>query len=327
MKHLYDEDAINNDQIDITGFLKGLWQENSAEAFNNLNRIRTALWRMDLEGFATYVYFPNFHTLNSEHDLANGKGKYRADLNNTEVKIKITVKGYDYIVEELRKRQQDDLNSNIIATNISLQDANNSTQDLNAETKKYFKKANNSTRAIVALTSIGALIALISAVISIIALTSNHKQFIIETTPYLQIDDISDSLKPGQPVTVYYKILNLGKDQAKLISGDYGIFTDTSCDLTPFETHPDFKPKPIILNSYSIKESPYKGIWTAQIPLDLTAYDGIMNKKYFIFFFAKIKYINLVTGQPRLYYFNVQIYQQPKWGVQFLYNENADSKK
>lgn len=213
------------------------------------------------------------------------------------------------------------LNQNIIETNESLQRANTSTGELNTETKKYYKKANSSTRAIIWLSSVGAFISLISATVASIALINNHKQFVIETTPFLQITNIVDTpLASGLPVKIRFLIQNLGKDQAKIDSAEFYMRLQKFIDPVPFLNIEN--PKAVKINAYSIKESPYFGVTTSDQLLDSATYDSIIQKNYSVYFFGLVHYTNLVNGAAMHYYFNLQLIQQPVGNVVYLFNQN-----
>ncbi len=332
LKHLLEVDAINDTQIDITDFLKTLWRKDiPAENINDLNRIKTALDRLQKYDLIFYSYSPKDLNINEYKNRPGTNEQYKTSLGSdpskdeVSVKANITWKGYEYIVQEIRNRQQDELNKNTIATNTSLQAANTSTNALNTETARYYNKANWATWTIAGLTTLSAIIAGISALTSSKALKENHQQFVIETTPVLQISTINDSLRVGKPTIIYYSLVNLGKDQAKIISAKFGKAEYNGFDTLPFEKYPNFNPPLTNINSYAIKESPYSGQWTAFDTLRKSTYDSLITGQIFIYFFGKVKYINLVSKENRQYYFNVQIFQQPKSGVQYLYNENQDS--
>ena len=216
------------------------------------------------------------------------------------------------------------LNQNIIETNESLQSANTSTAELNTETKKYYKKANFSTRAIIWVSSIGAFMALISATVATIALINNHKQFVIETTPFLQVEPLAPDITPGQFLTINYLVKNLGKDQAKIDSCQIGIIVDRSIDTLIFLHRPSSMAS-TIPNAYSIKENPYQGSANSHNVLINDIINIYLRRNEdWIYFYGIIHYTNLADGKKREYYFNIQIFQHPPNGIQYLWNENRD---
>ena len=127
--YLYRNDAINENQIDITEFLKTIWDKgNTGEQWNNLNRIKYAIDRIQSDGYGHFENSPGYLSLNEEKFREDMSTKYTVvlgyDLNKGEVAIKarITTKGYDYIRLYIRDNEQ---HASVLKTNDSVLRLNN----------------------------------------------------------------------------------------------------------------------------------------------------------------------------------------------------------
>ena len=177
--HLYEREAINEDAIDITDFLKTIWDENnSAEEFNNLNRINYAMNRILENGYGQFFFSPQYCTLNQAKTMPNGKTE-RCTPKNIAISARISTKGHDYIVDEMRKRQQDLLIANSIATNKSLQDVNASNSALNRQTQKYYSHLKWATWVIAGATIANVLVILLPLFFNKKPLTLSHSQAVL----------------------------------------------------------------------------------------------------------------------------------------------------
>lgn len=334
LKHLYEIGAMDNDQIDITDFLITLWRkEDPSESRNDLSRIKTALHRLQKIELIFYSYSPDGSDISQEKTRPGTGEAYKTtlghdrDIDEVSVKANITWKGYEYIAQEVRNRQQDKLNDNTITTNTSLQQANKSTLLLNAETKKYYGRASLSTWIIAILTFLSLCTASISAYTSKRALSENHKQFEIETTPFLQIGKVSATLQPGKIILIHYELSNLGKDQAKVISGIFDLRSSDAVDTLESENSPELMSNPLAVNFYAIKENPIAQTHYSRNVLDSANYALLMTNKLRLYLVGKIKYVNLVNQQFREYSFNIEIFESPYQSFKYLYNENRISTK
>lgn len=109
LNHLYERKALDDDFIDITDFLKTIWNENDKiEEFNNLNRINKAISRIQEQQMAYFRTNPGHHILNENKIHPATQQSYRVDLHNTDVHGQFTLKGHDYIKEELRKIKEEE---------------------------------------------------------------------------------------------------------------------------------------------------------------------------------------------------------------------------
>jgi len=133
--HLYHEDIINQKQINITAFLKGIQNEND-DRTNNFNRIVMALERIKETGYASFNCSPENHVLNQP---VNGQ---LCTLDNTDVNMEYNIKGWDYIRNFLRENEQQ---ASILGTN-------NSIKALNDQLPKIYQTQTNLTYFAVFLT-------------------------------------------------------------------------------------------------------------------------------------------------------------------------------
>jgi len=107
LRHLYERQAINDDFIDITQFLKSIWNEDDkSEESNNLNRINGAMGRIESAGLAHFRTNPGHHRLNEIKTHPSSGVNYRVDLHNTDVHAQFTLPGHEFVKEELRKAKQ-----------------------------------------------------------------------------------------------------------------------------------------------------------------------------------------------------------------------------
>jgi hypothetical protein len=112
--YLYEEDVINQNQINVTAFLLKIQNEDN-DRENNFNRIVMALGRIKVAGYAEFNCSPETHTLNQ---VVNG---ITYNLENTQVNMSFNINGYDYIRNFLRENEQQ---KSILETNTSVKTLN-----------------------------------------------------------------------------------------------------------------------------------------------------------------------------------------------------------
>ena len=155
------------------------------------------------------------------------------------------------------------------------------------------------------------------------ALELSQKQFAINTTPYLQLTNVTDSpLIAGGYRTIHYTIQNLGQAPAKILSarfsfggaGNIPIGTDSSklpilvADTTP-------------INMYAIKESPIDLTFSTQQVLYPAKIEDIRWSGDEGYFAGEIIYKNLVDSSTRIYSFGIEIKESPV-RTEFRRNDN-----
>lgn len=111
--HLYREDAINRDKVDITEFLRKVENENNEDG-ENLHRIKVALARIYKAEYALIFYDPG-------GTLGDPRNGVVATLENTIIKASFYVKGFDYTRQFIRDNEQ---HGSIIDTNNSFKKLN-----------------------------------------------------------------------------------------------------------------------------------------------------------------------------------------------------------
>lgn len=164
-------------------------------------------------------------------------------------------------------------------------------------------------------------------------LHETQKEFKIQNESHLQIADFKiDTLKNGQPFFISYKVQNLGKNPAKILSTMQAVtLTYNPPSLAQLEkVTPDSST--IMVNTYITSEQPLpypKQDVAPNVLMDKETIDDILNKKIFIYLEGIIHYQNTVTEQKRVYRFVIRV-RFPTIGKQlfqvnqFLINENID---
>lgn len=167
LRHLYYEDAINQQQIDITDFLKKIRDEDDDRG-NNFNRIVMALNRINETHMASYNCSPNYSRLN---EVAGGR---LCTLENTQVNMSFTLEGWQFIKEFISQNEQNAstlaTNKSILAANESLLTTNQSILSTNASVAKlnemlpdFYKRQLRLTRITMVMAAISLLAVAVSA--------------------------------------------------------------------------------------------------------------------------------------------------------------------
>jgi alpha-tubulin suppressor-like RCC1 family protein len=102
LNYLYENDVINETQVDITDFINGI-KKNSGDKIeqHNINRINKAVLIIRERDYGNLFSFKN------------GEATHLLTIDTDRVQAVLNLRGYDYVVEERRKRDTDKLNTTI----------------------------------------------------------------------------------------------------------------------------------------------------------------------------------------------------------------------
>ena len=102
LNYLYERDVVNETQIDITDFINEI-KKNSGDRIeqHNVNRINKAVGLIHNRNYA----FVNF----AKNDVLTPS----MEIDTDRVQSSLSLAGYDYVVEERRKKESDELNKTI----------------------------------------------------------------------------------------------------------------------------------------------------------------------------------------------------------------------
>lgn len=152
LMYLYYEDVINEDVILISNYLTEKQNtdtyNNDTLVWNNFNRIKNAIDKIEKNNYATFSYIPH-------GPLGTLKLGRTCRLENTEVRVKFHPAGFEYIRNFIRENEQ---HNSILETNKSVIESNRlsgivnaSIVDLNRETKKYYSQQDETNKSVVEL--------------------------------------------------------------------------------------------------------------------------------------------------------------------------------
>jgi len=147
LNHLYERDAVNEDQIDITDFINEI-KKNSGDRIelHNVNRLNKAISLIHDRQYA-YINFAK-----------NGEPAPILAADTDRVQASLSLWGYDYVVDERRKKDSDELNKAI-------------------KENTFFQKISG----IITLLFTGALVAI--GVISVVVLLTRPQQNSLQLSP------------------------------------------------------------------------------------------------------------------------------------------------
>lgn len=159
-------------------------------------------------------------------------------------------------------------------------------------------------------------------------ITTTQKDFEIENEPYLQVMQPSiETFIVGQPITLTYFFVNLGKYPAKILTLDVGGKANTyPPNVEDSNTFKFDKPFPDFINTFIIKESPLSLDHPAvdEIPLTQSKYQGVISHTYNYYLYGRIQYQNLANHKNKIYSFLVQLDPITK-AAHYLYNDNKET--
>lgn len=215
---------------------------------------------------------------------------------------------------------------------------------------RYYKDARNTRewerqrrqdKRMYAINALLMLLTLVIAGVSVYQGWLSRQQFLISTTPYLQINKVALTVKPGASPMITFEIENLTKVPTKIVYADLGdsvsgqIRTYARSQLTGALYNP-FTSNGALLNTrgpdqgnnrYAIEGSPYQDVYTAGYILDSAAYNDIMTGKSAFYFYGQVAYINQAKNdENRAYLFAIKVTETPAYRVETITNGNYYSE-